>query len=103
VIFAEAKQPKHNVIETRCEDSRLSSVMKPPSPIAIHMILKIFDHFGLPLRWNLCVSDVHGKDKAREKEAGASVTTSPMAIVELESLIEGVAIDCGRMKVVRRI
>jgi hypothetical protein len=67
------------------------------------MILKILDYFGFPLRQNLRVSDVHGKDKARKKETRAIVAACPMTIIELERLIKGETIDCSRVKVVRMI
>lgn len=84
----ETQDSQCDVVEGCCKNCRIPGRMQAPTAIFVDRAHQIAYNLGLPLWGNLRLGNVHSDHYASEQEARATICTAPMAIIQLETLVE---------------
>lgn len=75
--------------------------MQSPASISIDSVGQILDDFDIPLGGYVNLGNVHCNDNPGKQKAGTTISASPMAIFQLELLVELESIARTIMKTLR--
>ena len=84
----ETQDSQCDVVEGCCKNCRSAGRMQAPTTISVYRAHQIAYNLGPPLWGNLRLGNVHSDDYASEQEARTTICTTPMTIIQLETLIE---------------